>query len=86
MTARDFCFWLQGYFEVNGAGPPTDACGLLCDTQTTVLTADQFLCIRKHLAMVFAHEIDPSFGGPEKQDVLDQLHHKGKADKPVMRC
>ncbi len=45
MTSRDFCYWLQGVFEV---AKPT------LDTHQTEL-------IRAHLMMVFVHEIDPSF-------------------------
>jgi hypothetical protein len=33
--------------------------------------------IRAHLGLVFKHEIDPSYDGPEKQAVLDSIHHSG---------
>ena len=59
MQSRDFCYWLQGLFEL---GDPES------------LTPDQIQVIRNHLNMVFYHEIDPSFGGPEVQDALNQLH------------
>ena len=63
MTARDFCYWLQGVFEVHKA---------------TTLNEEQVTIIKNHLGLVFAHDIDtpdptgklqathdgkPSFGG-----------------------
>lgn len=60
MTSRDFAYWLQGLFEL---GKPTQ------------LDATQTDLIKRHLAMVFVHEIDPSAGPPEKQAALDALHH-----------
>lgn len=46
MTARDFCYWLQGYFEITDANPPVDGRGGFTPQQ-----ADR---VRRHLAMVFA--------------------------------
>lgn len=59
MTSRDFCYWLQGYFELQGPGP---------------LSQEQVAVVSAHLSMVFKHEIDPSFGNEERQAVLDRLH------------
>jgi hypothetical protein len=42
MQSRDFCFWLQGFFEL---GADTDR-----------ITAGQAVLIRRHLDLVFAHE------------------------------
>lgn len=42
MQARDFCFWLQGFFELT-AGKDE-------------LTAEQGNMIRTHLALVFQHD------------------------------
>lgn len=62
MTSRDFCYWLQGYFEVaHNAG----------DRE---LTSAQVKSIRAHLALVFKHEIDPSMGPPEHQADLNKIH------------
>jgi hypothetical protein len=61
MNSRDFCYWLQGYFEINADG-------------NNALSIAQVASIKRHLAMVFAHEIDPTFGDKKKQDLLDQLH------------
>ena len=59
MKSRDFCYWLQGVFEVmNPVG--------LNPTQTAL--------IKKHLDMVFIHEIDPSFPVSQKP-FLDVSHN-----------
>lgn len=67
MKSRDFCFWLQGYFEINNLDTP--------------LTVMQQEVIKKHLAMVFIHEIDPSMPNPK----LDQVHAQPNATA-IMRC
>ena len=59
MTSRDFCYWLQGYFEIGG---PAD------------LSVEQAEIIRKHLGLVFVHEIDPSAGPPKEQSKLNEIH------------
>ncbi len=59
MTSRDFCFWLQGMFELG---------------QPTALNEATTAAIRKHLALVFIHEIDPSMGPPEHQAKLNETH------------
>jgi hypothetical protein len=46
MQSRDFCFWLQGFFELSG--------------NNGALTAEQAAKIACHLDLVFAHEITPS--------------------------
>lgn len=66
MKATEFCYWLQGLFELQD---PTD----LNETQTAA--------IKRHLNMVFIHDIDPSY--PEKE-ALDKAHAK-PADF-LMRC
>lgn len=70
MTSRDFAYWLQGFFEI--ANP-------------IELTPQQTTMIKKHLAMVFIHEIDPSFPA-EQQAALDDAHGAtaptGNAGKP----
>lgn len=70
MTSRDFCYWLQGLFELKGH---VDGDGF---------DADQVRTIQAHLAMVFAHEIDPSHGSPEHLDELRRLHEQGKKAEP----
>jgi hypothetical protein len=76
MTSRDFVYWLQGYFEITGA----DA----------TLGPAQIDRIKKHLALVFVHEIDPSFGDAEAQKKLNEVHGGGSSpnpfDKTLIRC
>lgn len=47
MKSRDFCYWLQGYFEIDNTGEDLDS--------------HKVEIIQRHLNMVFEHEIDPSF-------------------------
>lgn len=78
MTAKDFCYWLQGYFELNHAG--ADHAHPLSQTQVE--------CVQRHLSLVFVHDIDPKAGGPETQAALNKIHSKCPApDKDVVyRC
>ena len=80
MTSRDFAFWLQGYFEISGV----DEIGV---PETEM--------IKKHLNLVFKHEIDPSMGDEKHQQVLNEIHSPsgGKInfpsfnpDKELLRC
>jgi hypothetical protein len=59
MTPENFCYWLQGYFEL---------------AKTSSFNEEQTLLIKQHLDMVFAHAIDPSLGTPEHVDKLRTLH------------
>ena len=77
MKSRDFCYWLQGFFEVNEAGNPER-----CLSEVT-LNAKQVKCIKNHLNLVFKHDIDPEAGGPEVQASLNSLHGNGD---PRVRC
>lgn len=67
MTSRDFAFWLQGFFEVSNA---------------ETITKEQTDVIKKHLNLVFKHEIDPSMGDKEHQEKLNSIH----SSDPVVRC
>ena len=58
MKSVEFCYWLQGMFEL--ANPKE-----LTEAQTTL--------VKQHLAMVFTHEIDPSYP-KHQQPALDALH------------
>lgn len=64
MKSRDFCFWLQGFFELTDSDEPTP---------------EQVRNIRKHLQLVFIHEIDPSMPNPK----LDAVHN---VNDILMRC
>lgn len=67
MTSRDFCYWLQGYFEVADA-----------DGQGISMTDSQVKMIQKHLNLVFKHEIDPSMGDELHQEILNAIHNETK--------
>jgi hypothetical protein len=73
MTSRDFCYWLQGFFEV------ADPCKGY-SSENSVLRVNQVETIRAHLALVFKHEIDPSF--PAEQQAELNAIHAGKG-KPI---
>lgn len=68
MTSRDFVYWCQGLFEL---------------AQPKELNAEQTELIRRHLQLVFHHEIDAvnSGGDPAKAAEL-QAVHDGKASVP----
>ncbi len=71
MKATEFCYWLQGMFEL---GRPES------------LNADTTATIKKHLDMVFIHEIDPSYPA-EQQAALNAAHKPSIAKHPPgMRC
>lgn len=75
MKSTEFCYWLQGLFEI---GKPT------------TLDAEQVQTIKNHLNMVFVHEIDPSYP-KEQQTALNKAHEGPKLggvspDGMVMRC
>lgn len=67
MSSESFCFWLQGYFELN--------------RKSDSLSEEQVELIRRHLDLVFAHEIDPKAGGPAVQAKLNKLH-----GDTILRC
>lgn len=58
MSSVQFCFWLQGFFEL--ANPRE-------------MTPAQVEMVKKHLSLVFIHEIDPSFP-VEQQEQLNNVH------------
>lgn len=64
MKATEFCYWLQGMFEL---------------TEVKSLDEQQTDLIRRHLAMAFKHDIDqrPS---KEEQQTLNTIHGGGKPD------
>ena len=70
MTSRDFCYWLQGYFEISGQKEISEA-------QTDM--------IKRHLALVFKHEIDPSI--PDPDGSLQAIHDGNKPNgETLLRC
>ncbi len=62
MTSKDFVYWLQGFFEIS------------TDPQQEI-TPQQLDILKKHLNLVFYHEIDPSYtDDKEKQNIMTALH------------
>lgn len=70
MTSRDFAYWLQGFFEI---------------TDAKEITKEQTEIVKRHLAMVFKHEIDPSMGDEVHQEGLSQIHDPGHRG-PFIKC
>jgi len=70
MTSRDFCYWLQGYFEVSN---PKE------------IGEKEVQMIKNHLNLVFKHEIDPSMGDEEHQNELNNIHNGNPSDI-LLRC
>lgn len=75
MNTIDFCFWLQGHFELSDSDE---------------LTPEQVRVIKSHLHLVFKHEIDPLRESQTTTDksVLDSAHfgpYKPVNDK-LIRC
>lgn len=60
MTPVEFCYWLQGFFEVSEAEE---------------VTPKQTEMIKNHLALVFHHSIDPSYTKDKSaQQILQEIH------------
>lgn len=64
MKAQEFCYWLQGFFEISGATP----------SEPGTLNSQQTATIQRHLALVFQHDIDPQYGNADHQVVLQSIH------------
>lgn len=60
MTSVEFCYWLQGYFELQ--------------TEQSSLTKGQTELIQRHLSLVFKHDIDPKAGSAAVQAALQEIH------------
>lgn len=80
MKSVEFCYWLQGFFELKG-----DLAGGLGRQQAE--------SIKAHLALVFKHEIDPSYSAdPKVQAAMQEIHDKPRPKRPrppegtVYRC
>ena len=56
MNSIDFCYWLQGHFEISGSKE---------------LTEEQVEIVKNHLNLVFKHEIDGMYEKEELQNVHD---------------
>ena len=79
MKASEFCYWLQGFFELRAASSPVKA-----------IDGNQAAMIERHLAMVFVHDLDPQ----QVADKLQEAHDGKKPpvfggtgqNGEIMRC
>jgi len=77
MNSIDFCFWLQGYFEIS---------------EDTHITSKQCDIIKAHLALTFKHEIDPLRESQTVTpvEVLNNVHNTVNnlqtGNDPLLRC
>lgn len=67
MKSTEFCYWLQGFFELSDKDKP--------------LTQEQVQTIKNHLKLVFIYEIDPSYSTDPTVKQIFQNIHDGK--KPL---
>lgn len=76
MTSRDFCFWLQGWFELNQTIDHREGA-----------TPETLKMIKDHLNLVFYHEIDPSYSPNTKvQEKMNEIHGTPDASGAQIRC
>jgi hypothetical protein len=75
MTSREFCYWLQGFFEINSSDI----------NAIEELTFEQVKTIQKHLNIVFKHEIDSSYGKQAHQSELSDIHNEARPNLHL-RC
>jgi hypothetical protein len=74
MEAVNFCYWLQGFFEISN---PKE------------ITPEQVKMIKNHLNLVFYHDIDPKASNePKIQEEMNQIHNNGSIipDNILYRC
>lgn len=58
-------------------------------TNSKSITDEQTELIKRHLNLVFKHEIDPSMGNEEHQNVLNEIHQPTNLPfqrPPDIRC
>jgi len=76
MKTTEFCYWLQGFFELyDASGEPNRS-----------LSPQQVQIIKNHLALTFKHDNDPQAGPPAYQNTLNQIHSGGHNPNELMRC
>ena len=73
MNSVEFCYWLQGYFEIS---------------QASTVTPDQMNIIKNHLNLVFKHEIDPMREEESNatKEELNHVHNGGHSNDELYRC
>jgi hypothetical protein len=73
VKSRDFCYWLQGFIELNEAA----------NKSGEAPNPRQWELVKAHLTLVFKHEIDPEAGCVDKQKELNDIH-SGKPASPLI--
>lgn len=63
MKSSEFCYWLQGYIEIGHD-----------QMHQMGLNYEQTEIIKKHLSLVFKHELDQTHGSLEQQAELQAIH------------
>jgi len=72
MRADQFCYWLQGYFEL------TENDG--------DLSSEQIKTIQNHLNLVFVHDLDPKQVAEKLQQIHDgEPYYTDRPDDPNIR-
>lgn len=71
MNTIDFCFWLQGYFEISGKSE---------------ISKEQAEIIKNHLNLVFLHEIDPLRETQTKTTVKSLNNAHSPNNDVLVRC
>lgn len=82
MKPENFCYWLQGFFEISEQS-----------NQNTQLSSKQIETIKNHLNLVFAHSIDMQatehikdpVEAAKKQEKYNNIHH-GLLKDTIYRC
>ena len=63
MNRVNFCYWLQGYFEI--ANPKG-------------ISKEELKMIKSHLQLTFKNDIDLEYGDKSHQKKLSELHWEGR--------
>jgi hypothetical protein len=71
MRAEQFIFWIQGFFEISEASSKPEE----------GLSKEQVDVIKRHLALVFKYDIDPTM--PDPTGELQSVHDGPNVIKPV---
>ncbi len=74
MTPEQFCYWLQGFYEITG--------------EVEGHSAEQVRVIKAHLGLVFQHVLDREHdkGDPQKAQQLDNIHRPDRQGPVKYRC
>lgn len=70
LSSEKFCYWLQGFIELNGA-PPNEK---------------QWLQIKEHLEMVFDHAVQAPDPKENKMPVFEEHNFPNVKLEPFMVC